>query len=135
SRHMVERALCLRPILIRMNSQITTDVPAVDRELRSKCLGTKRLQTIDCPGQIYSTAIYGDYAGQRTQKRQRRAAHPCASRRENPPRLRNRQTHRRALRGRAPLSRGSLYPLLYRLERRGWVKGEWEPAGGRRRRY
>src|SRR5690242_4380615 len=29
----------------------------------------------------------------------------------------------------------SLYPLLYRLERRGWVKGEWKPAGGRRRRY
>jgi PadR family transcriptional regulator, regulatory protein PadR len=29
----------------------------------------------------------------------------------------------------------SLYPLLYRLERRGWVKGEWEPAAGRRRRY
>ena len=29
----------------------------------------------------------------------------------------------------------SLYPLLYRFERRGWVKGEWEPAGGRRRRY
>ncbi len=29
----------------------------------------------------------------------------------------------------------SLYPLLYRLERRGWLKGEWEPAGGRRRRY
>ena len=29
----------------------------------------------------------------------------------------------------------SLYPLLYRLEHRGWVKGEWEPAGGRRRRY
>lgn len=29
----------------------------------------------------------------------------------------------------------SLYPLLYRLERRGWIKGEWEPAGGRRRRY
>src|SRR5713101_3958270 len=29
----------------------------------------------------------------------------------------------------------SLYPLLYRLERRGWVKGEWEPAGGRRRRF
>src|SRR5271156_3173815 len=24
----------------------------------------------------------------------------------------------------------SLYPLLYRLERRGWVRGEWEPAGG-----
>ena len=29
----------------------------------------------------------------------------------------------------------SLYPLLYRLERRGWIKGEWEPAGGRRRRF
>src|SRR5690349_8085706 len=29
----------------------------------------------------------------------------------------------------------SLYPLLYRLERRGWIKGEWEPAGGRRRRH
>jgi len=29
----------------------------------------------------------------------------------------------------------SLYPLLYRLERRGWVKGAWEPAGGRRRRF
>ena len=29
----------------------------------------------------------------------------------------------------------SLYPLLYKLERRGWLKGEWEPAGGRRRRY
>ena len=29
----------------------------------------------------------------------------------------------------------SLYPLLYRLERRGWVKGSWEPAGGRRRRF
>ena len=29
----------------------------------------------------------------------------------------------------------SLYPLLYRLEHRGWIKGEWEPAGGRRRRF
>ena len=29
----------------------------------------------------------------------------------------------------------SLYPLLYRLERRGWIKGEWAPAGGRRRRF
>ena len=29
----------------------------------------------------------------------------------------------------------SFYPLLYRLERRGWVTGEWEFAGGRRRRY
>ncbi|MGC9995567.1 MAG: helix-turn-helix transcriptional regulator [Terriglobia bacterium] len=30
----------------------------------------------------------------------------------------------------------SLYPLLYRMERRGWLKAAWdEPAGGRRRRY
>ena len=29
----------------------------------------------------------------------------------------------------------SLYPLLYRLERRAWVKGEWKAVGGRRRRY
>src|ERR1700730_14313076 len=29
----------------------------------------------------------------------------------------------------------SLYPLLYRLERRGWVEEAWEPAGGRRRRF
>jgi DNA-binding PadR family transcriptional regulator len=29
----------------------------------------------------------------------------------------------------------SLYPLLYRLERRGWIKGRWvEKAGERRRR-
>jgi transcriptional regulator len=30
----------------------------------------------------------------------------------------------------------SLYPLLYRMEKRGWVKGTWEgEAAGRRRRY
>jgi transcriptional regulator len=30
----------------------------------------------------------------------------------------------------------SLYPLLYRLEKRGWLKGRWvEKAGDRRRRY
>ena len=30
----------------------------------------------------------------------------------------------------------SLYPLLYRLERRGWVRGNWEAShAGRRRRY
>ena len=30
----------------------------------------------------------------------------------------------------------SLYPLLYRLERRGWLLGRWiEKAGQRRRRY
>jgi PadR family transcriptional regulator, regulatory protein PadR len=30
----------------------------------------------------------------------------------------------------------SLYPLLYRLEERGWIQGSWvEKAGERRRRY
>lgn len=30
----------------------------------------------------------------------------------------------------------SLYPLLYRLEKRGWMKGRWvEKSGQRRRRY
>jgi len=30
----------------------------------------------------------------------------------------------------------SLYPLLYRLEKRGWLQGKWvEKAGQRRRRY
>ena len=30
----------------------------------------------------------------------------------------------------------SLYPLLYRLERRGWITGQWvEKEGQRRRRY
>ena len=30
----------------------------------------------------------------------------------------------------------SLYPLLYRLEKRGWIKGRWvEKASQRRRRY
>jgi PadR family transcriptional regulator, regulatory protein PadR len=31
----------------------------------------------------------------------------------------------------------SLYPLLYRMEKRGWIKGAWETAanGRKRRRY
>ena len=30
----------------------------------------------------------------------------------------------------------SLYPLLYRMERRGWIVGQWvEKTGQRRRRY
>jgi PadR family transcriptional regulator, regulatory protein PadR len=30
----------------------------------------------------------------------------------------------------------SLYPLLYRLEKRGWIRGRWvEKSGERRRRY
>src|SRR3954464_3543763 len=37
--------------------------------------------------------------------------------------------------GRLKFKVASLYPLLYRLEERGWVAGRWvERAGGRRRR-
>ena len=39
-------------------------------------------------------------------------------------------------RGTLTFNVASLYPLLYRLERRGWVQGRWvERAGQRRRRY
>ena len=32
------------------------------------------------------------------------------------------------------LSPGTLYPLLHRMERLGWLKGEAKPGGGRRAR-
>src|SRR6187401_1413441 len=38
--------------------------------------------------------------------------------------------------GRLKLKVASLYPLLYRLEERGWIAGKWiEKAGERRRRF
>ena len=38
--------------------------------------------------------------------------------------------------GRLTFHVASLYPLLYRLEERGWIAGKWvEQAGQRRRRY
>jgi PadR family transcriptional regulator PadR len=38
--------------------------------------------------------------------------------------------------GRLSFQVASLYPLLYRLEGRGWIQGRWvEKAGERRRRY
>ena len=34
------------------------------------------------------------------------------------------------------IEEGSLYPALYRMERRGWIDGRWlEKEGQRRRRY
>src|SRR5882672_2171858 len=39
-------------------------------------------------------------------------------------------------RGTVRFNVASLYPLLYRLEKRGWILGRWvEKAGQRRRRY
>jgi len=38
--------------------------------------------------------------------------------------------------GNLRFSVGALYPLLYRLEKRGWIQGRWvEKPGQRRRRY
>jgi transcriptional regulator len=38
--------------------------------------------------------------------------------------------------GRLKFQAATLYPLLYRLEKRGWVDGRWvEKAGQRRRRF
>ncbi len=38
--------------------------------------------------------------------------------------------------GAITFSAAALYPLLYRLEKRGWIQGRWvERAGQRRRRY
>ncbi len=42
----------------------------------------------------------------------------------------------RRSRGALRFHAASLYPLLYRLEKRGWIQGRWvEKAGQRRRRY
>src|SRR6266436_5142628 len=39
-------------------------------------------------------------------------------------------------RGKLRFNVASLYPLLYRLEKRGWIQGRWvEKSGQRRRRY
>lgn len=39
-------------------------------------------------------------------------------------------------RGKLRFNVASLYPLLYRLEKRGWIQGHWvEKTGQRRRRY
>jgi transcriptional regulator len=47
----------------------------------------------------------------------------------------NKLIHRRS-RGRLAFHIDSLYPMLYRLEERGWIKGAWvEKAGERRRRF
>lgn len=38
--------------------------------------------------------------------------------------------------GRLKFQAATLYPLLYKLEKRGWVEGRWvEKAGQRRRRF
>ncbi len=40
-------------------------------------------------------------------------------------RVRDRQVHRRNNGDAVLVEEGSLYPALYRLERRGWVEAEW----------
>ena len=43
----------------------------------------------------------------------------------------------RHTRGELCFTLASLYPLLYRMEQRGWIRGVWEtsPSGRRRRAY
>jgi len=42
----------------------------------------------------------------------------------------------RRSRGALRFHAASLYPMLYRLEKRGWIQGRWvEKSGQRRRRY
>ena len=54
-----------------------------------------------------------------------------------PARLRAEQIDPDAVRGQLTFHIDSLYPLLYRLEERGWIKGTWveKPAERRRRFY
>ena len=41
---------------------------------------------------------------------------------------------RRRSEGVFELGEGTLYPLLYKLEAKGWVAGRWETSSGQRRR-
>ena len=41
---------------------------------------------------------------------------------------------RRRSEGTFELGEGTLYPLLYKLEAKGWIAGKWEASRGRRRR-
>jgi PadR family transcriptional regulator, regulatory protein PadR len=42
----------------------------------------------------------------------------------------------RETRGALTFNLASFYPMLYRMESRGWIKGDWDTAqGGRRRRF
>lgn len=46
------------------------------------------------------------------------------------------KTIERETRGALTFNLASLYPMLYRMESRGWIKGAWETRqGGRRRRF
>ena len=44
------------------------------------------------------------------------------------------QLLRQRSRGIFEFGEGTVYPLLYKLEANGRIKGAWEPAGGQRRR-
>ena len=41
---------------------------------------------------------------------------------------------RRRTDGICALGEGTLYPLLYNLEDKGWIRGDWEAGVGKRRR-
>ena len=70
------------------------------------------------------------------EERECRVADTFVNRAPLAPRIRDRQAHRDALGGHAAFYVASLYPLLYRLEQRGLITGQWvEKPGQRRRRF
>src|SRR5437868_359779 len=86
---------------------------------------------------IYGFAIYGIASSRsRTKKGQRRTM--ILALLESRPRHGYEIAQLIELRSRGAIrfNVASLYPLLYRLEKRNWIRGRWvEKAGQRRRRY
>src|SRR5437016_10289423 len=78
-----------------------------------------------CLRRIYGRPIYEDENGGAREKRERRAPDFVPVGEPGSAWVRNRQAHRRALGRHAPFHVASLYPLLYRLEKRGWIQGRW----------
>jgi hypothetical protein len=72
----------------------------------------------------------------RAEERVGRTDHPLDRRDPTSPRLRNQPADEQRSGGQLKFHIASLYPLLYRLEERGWLLGRWvEKTGQRRRRY
>jgi DNA-binding PadR family transcriptional regulator len=70
------------------------------------------------------------------EERQRGVADSLFDRSQTPARLRISKLVERRSEGAVRFYVASLYPLLYRLETRGWIQGRWvEKSGQRRRRY
>ena len=85
-------------------------------------------------------SVYDRYqhtrARPRAKTRIRGTAHPLAARRAAPARVHLSKLIETRSGGHLKFHIDSLYPLLYRLEERGWIKGTWvEKPDERRRRF